>query len=172
MTKSTDTAMTVFKSRVAVSCHPVLARHWRDIVELEKDYERPLDVRWVKKTVHDQRAYAFVAEFDGMVVGWCLWKRDDLGIELLHLVVDRRYRRMSVGRQIVDELKRRLTTKARRIVAMVRETNDEAIAFFSSKEEYGGIGFKGVGVVRFSREAYEDEPYVDDYQFEYTIGRN
>jgi hypothetical protein len=47
----------------------------------------------------------------------------------------------------------------------VRETNDDAWRFFTSKEEHGGVGFKGVGVERFSK---EDET-VDDWKFEYRL---
>jgi ribosomal protein S18 acetylase RimI-like enzyme len=154
--------------RISVSCHPTLNHHWAKISKLENDCERPVSVHWAKELCDSWDAYSLVAEYEGRVVGWAMWRRDQNALLLLRIAVHPDFRRRGVGRQLVEEIKRKLRGRVKVIRTLVRETNEDAVRFFTSKEGYGGLGFRGIGVSKGSTEALFNE-IVDDYKLEFNL---
>lgn len=104
------------------------------------DYEKVLALR---------NAIGYVAERGDTVVGAMAYELHSGMIELLRLVVHPRYRRRSVGRQMLDKLKSKLSNHRRqRIVCHVSERNVGACYWLSangfaavrvSRKHFGGV---------------------------------
>lgn len=157
------------RRKIDVQCRALLNKDWKEVAFLERTYERPVDVSWARGLISKKQVNAFVAEYDGQIVGWCLWKKEKTSIKLVRVVVMPSVQRRGVASQLIAKLKRRLDSEVRSIHVLVRETNAEAVSFFSSKEEYGGAGFLATGVSPNSQEAFDDEKHLDDWRFEYRL---
>lgn len=86
-------------------------------------------------------AYYFVAELDGAIVG-IIGFRDIAGEgEITNVVVDENFRRMGIGKMLVDEaLKQADKLGVSDVTLEVRVSNESAIKLYES------FGFKGEGV--------------------------
>jgi len=89
----------------------------------------------IEKKLRRDADLFLVAEIEGEIVGSVLGGFDGRRGMLYHLAVAAPFRRQGVGRQLVDELERRLRAKGCiRYYLLVTKDNDEAIRFY---EQHG-----------------------------------
>lgn len=104
--------------------------------------------------------HGMVVSYRRRVIGYWLMRLCPREVNVLHFCVSPEYRRMGVGRQMVDTLKDCLAPNGRtRIIMEIRESNTSAHHFFHSQ------GFRAVTVLR---EHYSDTG-EDAYVFEYAL---
>ncbi len=137
----------------------IIRRDHPAVLDIEtKSFEFPWHRDDLMRHLRRRNCIGLVAEHDERVVGYMIYELSKPRIHLLNFAVDRVFRRLGVGTQMVRELIAKLSAKRRsRIMLEVRETNLSAQLFFLKN------GFRAVSVLR---EYYEDTP-EDAYQMQY-----
>lgn len=99
-----------------------------------------------------------VAELDGVVVGFLIYRLHGDAFEIMNLAVDPRFHRRGIGRELMRTMVRKLSLQRRRTIdLMTRESNLRFQLFLRS------LGFRATGVARrFFMDTDED-----GYAFQY-----
>jgi [ribosomal protein S18]-alanine N-acetyltransferase len=128
---------------IVIDVRPMVRRYLRDVLTIEDvSFDFPRDEDWFLRRLHG-RAIGHVALHEKYVVGFMLYNLPATEIALLDLAVDPAFRRRGVGRQLIDQLKWRLSPiRRRRVVLAVRETGLAAQLFLRRQ------GFRAVAVER------------------------
>jgi len=137
----------------------------RDMPEVLDIEEKSFEYVWTEETflshLRQRNCIGMVAEYDSQVVGFVMYELHKGAIEILNFAVDSYYRRASIGRQMADRLKDKLSQQRRReIFFTVRETNIGAQLFFSELE------FCAVSVLRNYFEDANEDAFVFRYQLD------
>lgn len=109
-----------------------------------------------------------VAEHDDRIVGFMVYEFDKTRLHLLNFAVDRIFRRLGVGTQMVVKLIGKLSEKRRnRIELEVRESNLPALMFFRAN------GFRAEKVLPEFYEQTADDAFLmrRDYRAKHTEKR-
>jgi ribosomal-protein-alanine N-acetyltransferase len=102
-----------------------------------------------------------VAKFQGKIVGFMIFELLKTRIHVVNFAVAKNFQRMGVGRCLVKNLYRRLSTQQRtRILLEVRERNLAAQLFFRK------MGFKAILPLK---NYYPDLPDEDAYLMQYRL---
>ena len=136
-----------------------------DVLTIEQDsYEEPWSKRVFDRLLNllcrQHKSTGIVAEHDEQIIGFVMYEQRLGKLRILNIAVADVFRRCRVGTRLVDGLIAQLCPDSlRSIVAIVRETNDSAIAFFCK------LGFHGMKVLR---EHYDDSN-EDAYRLEWKL---
>ena len=137
----------------------MIRRDYPAVLDIEtKSFESPWLEDDLIRCLRHRSCIGQVAEHEERVVGYMFYKLSKPRLHILNFAVDRVFRRLGVGTQMVQKLIGKLSAQRRsRIMLEVRETNLDAQLFFQRN------GFRAVSVLR---DYYELSP-EDAYQMEY-----
>lgn len=113
--------------------------------------------------LRQKNTIAYVAEFDGQVVGFIVFELHRDRLHILNIAVNQKFRRRRVGTQLIQQLVKKLSPVMRKEIRLdVRETNLPAQQFFRAR------GFKATKVLKgfYAEELGVDE---DAYQMQYWL---
>lgn len=129
------------------------------VVAIEKaSFEFPWSERDFIRCLRQRGCIGMVAELDGVVVGFMIYELHENRIHLINFAVDLSHRRSGVGKAMMGELIRKLTSDRNRILLEVRETNLDAQKFFKSQ------GFRAISVLRDFYEDTTEDAYLMQYK--------
>src|SRR5262245_40362969 len=136
----------------------------RDMPEVLHIEQQSFEYAWTEedflRCLQQRNCIGMVAEHGEKVVGFMIYELHKSKLHILNFAVNRGYRRMGIGNQMVSKLIGKLSSHRRtKITLAVRETNLAAQLFFRSQD------FKAVKVLR---DYYEDSG-EDAYLMEYRI---
>ena len=128
--------------------------------ELDFDSSQfPNTTKDLKVFLDDNHTIGMVVTVDEKVVGFMLYRRHKLSLELVYMVVDIRLRRHGIGKIMTTNLISRLDQPGRnRLIAYVRETQLEAQLFLRSQN------LKCIKVLR----SYFTDTHEDGYLFQFS----
>lgn len=108
----------------------------------------------------DRRCIGMVAYDRNKILGFMLYLLQPGRLELLRLAVDPKYRALSVGSQMLEKLKGKLSQGRRESITIkLRESNLDAQLFFRAHE------FKAINVER----GHFEDTQEDAYEMVYSI---
>lgn len=149
------------RQEIRVHVRWMIRRDMPEVLAIEaQSFEFPWSEEEFIRCLRQRNCIGMVAEYDNQVVGFMIYELHKSRIHVLNFAVNRHYRRLGVGTQMVAKLIGKLSLQRRnRIMLEIRETNLPAQLFFRDN------GFRAVSVLR---EFYEDTP-EDAYlmQFRY-----
>lgn len=121
----------------------MITRDMRGVLEIERrSFEFPWKDKDFTEFLKQKNIISMVAETGDKIYGFMVYELQKLNIEVLNFAVHPDYRRRSIGTQMVEKLKGKLSSQIRkRIRLVVRETNLEAQLFFREN------GFRAVSVL-------------------------
>ncbi|HEY2414088.1 MAG TPA: ribosomal protein S18-alanine N-acetyltransferase [Pirellulaceae bacterium] len=139
----------------------MIRRDMPDALAIEADsFEFPWCENDFLRCLRQRNCIGMVAEHDDQIVGFMIYELHKSRLHILNFAVNSRFRRTSVGRQMVTKLIGKLSTQRRnRILLEVRETNLAAQLFFRS------CGFRAVSVLRDFYEDTTEDAYLMQYRF-------
>jgi len=127
-----------------------------EVAEIEAEsFSDHWDERDFLKYLESHRCVFIVAEFDGRILGFMIYRLHKDHIELVNLAVRKAYLRLTIGSQLVAAMKCKLTKTRRRIACVVVESNLEAQLFMRFCE------FRCISTLR----AASHDGKEDEYQF-------
>lgn len=130
------------KQQVRVHIRWMIRRNMPEVLAIEAEsFEFP----WMEEDfihcLRGRNTVGMVAEHDDRIVGFMIYRLFKRKVELLNLAVARKQRRLSIGTQMMEKLKGRLSVQRRTsIVLRVQERNLRAQFFFR------GMGFRASSV--------------------------
>ncbi len=133
----------------------------RDLNEIFKIEQQSFDYSWrMEDFVYCQRKYpGLVAEHKNKIVGFIIFEFNK-GVYVINFAVHPDYRRLGVGRQIINKLVSNLQVYHHSNIKLnVRETNLVALNFFKSQH------FRATKVIR----NYYEDTGEDGYLMEYKV---
>ena len=138
-----------------ISRHPMPA-----VLDIEANsFEFPWSEKDFARCLRQRNCIGKVIMYDGRVVGYMIYELSKPRIHVLNFAVDRVFRRLGVGTQMVQELIAKLSTKrCSRIMLEVRESNLAAQLFFRKN------GFRAVSVLREYYELLPEDAYLMQYR--------
>jgi ribosomal-protein-alanine N-acetyltransferase len=149
------------KEQLRVHIRWMIRRDMPEVLQTEQD---SFDYSWTEedflRCLRQRNCMGMVAEHGEKVVGFMIYELHKSKLHILNFAVNRGYRRMGIGNQMVTKLIGKLSSHRRtKITLAVRETNLSAQLFFRAQD------FKAVRVLR---DYYEDSG-EDAYLMEYRI---
>jgi len=136
----------------------------RDLPEVVDIERHSFEFAWSENDflncLRERNCIGLVAEHHDRIVAYIIYELQQNELTVLNLAVHRGYRRLGIGRQLIEKLVRKLSLQRRqRISTHVRESNLDAQLFFKS------CGLRAVDVLR---NHYEDTT-EDAYLFRYEV---
>lgn len=121
------------------------------------------DSTWIEcdflHCLRHRNCIGMVAEYGGQVVGFVIYELHRSRLQVLNFAVSPQFRRMHVGKAIVDALKGKLGVGGRnRLSLAVRETNLAAQCFFRSQ------GFRAIKVLKDMYDDSDEDAYAMVYR--------
>jgi ribosomal-protein-alanine N-acetyltransferase len=111
------------------------------------------------RCLRQRNCIGMVAERNETIVGFMIYELHKNRLHILNFAVHDDYRRMNVGRSMVEKLVAKLALQRRnRIMLEVRESNLDAQLFFRS------IGFRAISVLRDFYEDTTEDAYLMQYR--------
>jgi len=140
----------------------IIRRDMAEVVQIEQDSF--LESAWTEedflRSLRQRNCIGMVAEHGDKVIGFMVYELHDKKLHLLNFAVAPAYRKLGVGRHMIDKLTSKLSSHRRtRITLEVRETGLDAQMFFQR------TGFKAVKVLR----RYYDDTKEDAYLMEWRL---
>jgi ribosomal-protein-alanine N-acetyltransferase len=141
-----------------------MARHIRHLinkdiptaVEIENaSFDEPWPEELFRTTLRDRKTCGMVYEQDGHILGFVIFELLSDTINIVNLAVVPGARRKGVGGALVAKMIEKMeTSKRKRVIAIVRETNLPGQLFFRR------AGFRAVTVMRNCYEAAHEDGYL------------
>lgn len=152
--------MSSAKSKLALSIRWALRQDTECVLRIDRaSYQPAMSDEEYAAQVRDQDAYCLVADCEGEVVGYMMYRLQAGKIVLDRMAVEPVFRRMGVGSAMMHQLIVRLTPQRRsRVEATLSERNVPAQMFLSK------LGFQAVSIIR---DFVEDQH--DAYLFEHAV---
>ena len=144
----------------------LIRRDMEGVLEIE---QLGFDDPWMKSDfvacVRQRNFRRMVIEDGRDVLGFMIYELHQSRITLLNLAVHPCCRRRGLGKQMIEQLKEKLTTQRRReLRTVVQEKNLDGHLFFHA------MGFRAVAVVPGFFEDYRDLKAVTGYEFVWGLG--
>jgi ribosomal-protein-alanine N-acetyltransferase len=138
----------------------MIRRDMPEVLAIERD---SFEFNWNEEDflacLRQRNCIGMVAEHENRVVGFMVYELHRTKLHILNFAVATAFRRLGVGRRMVEKLVNKLSQQRRQaIVIEVRETNLAAQKFFAAH------GFSAVGVLRRFYADSNEDAYVMDYQ--------
>jgi ribosomal-protein-alanine N-acetyltransferase len=130
------------------------------VLEIEsRSFRHPWTEEHFSGHINRDNAIGMVATHDSMVVGYTIYAIHTSYIEILNLATHPDYRRMSVGRTILNMLKRKLVFRRRgEICLYISEVNLAGQLFFKAN------GFQAIEVCKDMYATCEEDAYLMSYR--------
>jgi ribosomal-protein-alanine N-acetyltransferase len=141
------------KQKLEVHIRWMIRRDMEEVLRIEtQSFEFPWSEEDFYNCLRQRNCIGMVAEHGDKVVGFMIYELHKARLHILSFAVHPAFRRLRVGRQMLEKLTIKLTPEARsRIVLEVRETNLPAQFFFRDN------GFRAMTVLRnFYQDTVED----------------
>ena len=133
---------------------------WREMARIERAvFEFAWKLIDFKSALEDKSHVGMVAEHEGRIVGYVIWKCCNRYFQLVNIAVDPECRQSGIGTQLLNCMTTRLGIKSERISAEVRESNLTAQKFLQAN------GFRATKVCK----GLYDETPEDAYFFEFRL---
>ncbi len=140
----------------------------RDMPEVLSIESRAFDFPWREeefiRSLRQRNRIGMVAESNQRIVGFMVYELHKNRLHILNLAVDYDFRKMSVGRQMIDKLKRKLSfvsfDRRARIMLELRETNVDGCMFVKSQ------GFRAVRIMRDFYKDIAEDAYLFQFKHE------
>lgn len=145
---------------VQVRIRWMIRRDMPEVLDIENEsFEFPWPDEEFRRCLRRLNCIGMVAEVDDKIAGFMIYELHSTQLHPLNLAVGHRWRRCTVGTQMVQKLVSKLSQHRRtRIVLEVRETNLPAQLFFRSQ------GFRAVSILRHFYEDTPEDAYVMQYR--------
>ncbi len=139
----------------------MVSRTMHEAIAIEAEaYEFPHTEDDFLRLLRERNSIGMVALSGGKVVGYVLYRLGTTGLHIVNLTVHPRFRRQSIGTQMIDKLIGKLSDgKRTELSATVRDHNDAGIRFLAAQ------GFYAVDVAR----GYFEDTGEDAYAFTYRL---
>jgi len=139
----------------------MIRRDMPEVLEIEQNsFEFPWSEEDFIRCLRQRNCIGMVAEYDEKVVGFMIYELHRDQLHILNFSVGADVRRRSVGQQMVNKLRGKLSQQRRnRISLEIRETNLAAQLFFRN------LGFQAISVLR----DYYDDTVEDAYLMQYNF---
>lgn len=150
-------------SRIVCQVRWMVRRDMPEVRQIEDEsFQFPWSEEDFVRCLRQRNCIGMVAEHENEVVGFMIYELHETRLHLLNFAVAARCHRKSIGRQMVEKLKNKLSHQRRsRILLEIRETNLPAQLFFRSQ------GFRCISVIS---DYYEDTA-EDAYLMQYLAGK-
>ncbi|MGC4004224.1 MAG: ribosomal protein S18-alanine N-acetyltransferase [Pirellulales bacterium] len=147
------------KPELLVHIRWMIRRDMEDVRNIEAaGFEFPWSEDDFVRCLRQRNCIGMVAEHEDRVVGFMIYELHRSRLHILNFAVEPEFRRLGVGRQMLNKLFGKLSNQRRsRIMLEVRETNLPAQLFFSRS------GFRATSVLR----DYYEDTVEDAYQMQY-----
>lgn len=147
------------KTKTEVHIRWMIRRDMAETLSIERaSFEFPWYEEDFIRCLRQRNCISMCAEHDERVVGFMIYELHKWFLHVLNFAVAEDMRHQSVGQQMVDKLKSKLSSQRReRIDLEIRETNLPAQLFFKAQ------GFRATKVV----EDYYDDSPEDAYVMQY-----
>jgi ribosomal-protein-alanine N-acetyltransferase len=135
----------------------------RDMPEVLQAERQSFDHAWTEedflRCLRQRNCIGMVAELDEKVVGFMIYELHKTRLHILNFAVAPAYRRLGIGRQMIQKLIAKLSSHRRtRVTLAVRERNLPAQLFFRS------MAFRAVKVLRGYYEDTGEDAFLMHYQ--------
>lgn len=150
------------KEQLRVHIRWMIRRDMPEVLQIEKgSFEFPWYEEDFIRCLRQRNCIGMVAEQGERVVGFMIYELHKSRLHVLNFAVAPEYRRMDVGRQMIDKLVSKLSSERRtRISLEVRETNLAAQLFFKE------AGFRATAVLRDFYDDSTEDAYVMQYHYD------
>lgn len=130
--------------------------HLDQVVAIEQQcFSHPWTAEDFVRVFRPRKNMGFVYELKGKVVGYVFYELIESNIRILNIAVDPKHQRKGYGKELINELKRKLKRQNRvTITAEVRETNLDAQLFLKDS------GLKGIQVLRNHYDEMPEDAYL------------
>jgi len=126
----------------------------------ELSFEFPWNEEEFIRCLRQRNSIGMVAEIDDLIVGYMIYELHKNRLHITNFAVSPTNRRFSIGSQMIDKLKSKLSyTRRNRLMLEVRETNLAAQLFF--KEQ----GFRAISVLRGFYEDSPEDAYLMQHRY-------
>ncbi len=151
---------TLSENKLLVHIRWMIRRDMPEVLAIENEcFEFPWCkedfVRWLRP----RNCIPIVAEASERILGFMVYEWHQYRLQVINFAVDKRFRRRSIGTQMVKELISKLSNDRRsHIMIEIRETNLPAQLFFQAQ------GFRAVSVLHNAFEDTPEDAYLMEYQ--------
>lgn len=140
----------------------------RDMPEVLAIEHSSFDFPWCEeeflRVLRQRNCIGMVAEYGERVVGFMIYELHKSKLQVLDFAVHPEFRRLGIGRQMVNKLVGKLSSHRRtRILLHLRETNLFAQKFFRV------LGFRALEVVREHFGDTNEDAYLMQYLFDESV---
>ncbi len=151
----------VDQSKSSVQIRWMIRRDMQSVLEIER---QSFEFAWSEddfiRCLRQRNCIGMVAERNEEIVGFMIYELHKNNLHILNFAVHRDYRRLGVGRNMIEKLIAKLAFQRRnRIMLEVRESNLDAQLFFRS------IGFRAISVLRDFYEDTTEDAYLMQYRY-------
>lgn len=134
----------------------------RDMPEIMQIEEKCFTIAWTEEdflnALRQRQIIGMIAEWGDKILGYMVYELHKDKLNILNFAVDPKYKRHTIGTQMINKLKSKLTSYRRTsLTAAVRESNLDAQLFFKKQS------FKCVKILN---RYYNEE---DGYKFKYKL---
>ena len=154
------------KERLRVHIRWMIRRDMPEVLQIEKaSFEFPWYEDDFIRCLRQRNCIGMVAEQGERVVGFMIYELHKSRLHVLNFAVAPEFRRLDVGRQMIEKLVSKLSSQRRtRISLEVRETNLPAQLFFKE------AGFRATAVLRDFYDDSTEDAYVMQYYLDEHVG--
>lgn len=147
-------------NKINVSIRWMIRRDLERVLEIEKlNFEYPWNEQDFLESLRTKNKIGMVATYNDEVVGFMMYELCKTRIQILNIAVMPRYKGKSVGIQMIDKLKSKLSNfKRTKLRLDIRESNLDAQLFFKA------LGFKAINVLKSYYEETDEDAYVMQYK--------
>jgi ribosomal-protein-alanine N-acetyltransferase len=140
----------------------MIRRDMPAVLEIEShSFEFPWSEEEFIRALRQRNCIGMVAEMNEIVVGFMIYELHKNRLHILNFAVHHDYRRLGVGKAMIDKLVGKLSQQRRsRILLEVRETNLPAQLFFRH------AGFQAVSVLRDFYADTDEDAYVMQLRYQ------
>lgn len=148
------------KDTLRVHIRWMIRRDMPEVLDIENaSFEFPWGEDDFIRVLRQRNAIGRVAEHDDRIVGVNVYELHKTRLHILNFAVAESHRRRGVGRQMIDDLKRKLSLERRtRLMLQVRDSNLSGQQFFRSR------GFRAISILRDYYEDTDEDAYVMQYR--------
>lgn len=131
-------------NKIDVHIRWMIRRDMPEVLEMEThSFEFPWTEEQFIRCLRQRNCIGQIAEFEERVIAFMIYELHKTKLHVLNLAVHHDFRWHSVGRQMIDKLKSKLSPQRRdRIMLEVRETNMPALQFFKA------LGFRALATLK------------------------
>lgn len=147
------------KEQVRVHIRWMIRRDMPEVLQTERQsFEHAWSEEDFLRCLRQRNCIGMVAELDESVVGFMIYELHKTKLHILNFAVAPSFRRLGIGRQMIQKLVAKLSSHRRtRVTLAVRETNLPAQLFFRS------MAFRAVKVLRGYYEDSGEDAFLMQY---------